>query len=257
MEAGTRRELRDWVAPLTGVLFVVLIIAAGIIAGETPDATEDSAEEVLDFYVDNEDEMFVSGILFGLGGVDDAEDAEVILHEYGHAIHDAQVPGWGDEHQGGAMGEGWGDFLAGAYYARISGGFQDECIMDWDATSYSNADPPCLRRLDRNKTYPRNMTGSVHADGEIWSAFLWTLRAKLGCTETDASPECQSPRPPEANILSDRVLKLVLASHELLTTRAMFRDAVAALITTAGALGHPEWVPLIETSAAKYGLPLR
>ena len=27
---------------------------------------------------------------FGKGGVDDAEDAEVILHEYGHAIHFAQ-----------------------------------------------------------------------------------------------------------------------------------------------------------------------
>ena len=27
---------------------------------------------------------------FGKGGVDDAEDAEVILHEYGHAIQDSQ-----------------------------------------------------------------------------------------------------------------------------------------------------------------------
>ena len=30
------------------------------------------------------------GIRFGKGGVDDAEDAEVILHEYGHAIQDSQ-----------------------------------------------------------------------------------------------------------------------------------------------------------------------
>src|ERR1044072_7039138 len=29
-------------------------------------------------------------IRFGKGGVDDAEDAEVILHEYGHAIHSSQ-----------------------------------------------------------------------------------------------------------------------------------------------------------------------
>ncbi len=29
-------------------------------------------------------------IRLGKGGVDDAEDAEVILHEYGHAVHDAQ-----------------------------------------------------------------------------------------------------------------------------------------------------------------------
>ncbi len=32
---------------------------------------------------------------FGKGGVDDAEDADVILHEYGHAIQDAQVSGFG------------------------------------------------------------------------------------------------------------------------------------------------------------------
>src|SRR4051794_23352512 len=30
---------------------------------------------------------------FGTGGVDDAEDAEVTVHEYGHAIQDDQVPG--------------------------------------------------------------------------------------------------------------------------------------------------------------------
>ena len=29
----------------------------------------------------------------GKGGVDDAEDDEVIWHEYGHAIQDDQVPG--------------------------------------------------------------------------------------------------------------------------------------------------------------------
>ena len=34
-------------------------------------------------------------IRLGKGGVDDAEDAEVIVHEYGHAVHQTQVPGYG------------------------------------------------------------------------------------------------------------------------------------------------------------------
>ena len=34
-------------------------------------------------------------IRLGKGGVDDAEDAEVIVHEYGHAVHQSQVPGFG------------------------------------------------------------------------------------------------------------------------------------------------------------------
>ncbi len=49
---------------------------------------------------------------FGKGGVDDAEDADVILHEYGHAIHDSQVAGFGVEPEAGAIGEGFGDYWA-------------------------------------------------------------------------------------------------------------------------------------------------
>src|SRR3954468_20501185 len=33
-------------------------------------------------------------ITLGKGGVDDAEDAEVIVHEYGHSVQDDQVPGF-------------------------------------------------------------------------------------------------------------------------------------------------------------------
>ncbi|RMD97392.1 MAG: hypothetical protein D6812_15385, partial [Deltaproteobacteria bacterium] len=55
---------------------------------------------------------------FGDGGVDDSEDADVILHEYGHAIHDDQVPGWGPGYttEQRAIGEGFSDFLAGMFY---------------------------------------------------------------------------------------------------------------------------------------------
>ena len=182
-------------------------------------------------------------IAFGAGGVDDGEDAEVIVHEYGHAVHHAQVPGWGARHQGGAMGEGFGDFLAAVFYGReISGGFQDTCIADWDATSYSAANPPCLRRADSAKKYPKGMTNSsVHSDGELWSSFLWRLRAKLGETSIEQS---------------DNTLKLVLTSHEFLTGNAQFGDAIAALRLAADALGQPEWPALIDETAAETTMPL-
>jgi Zn-dependent metalloprotease len=54
-------------------------------------------------------------ITFGDGGVDDAEDADVIIHEYGHALQDAIIPGFGQSSEARAMGEGFGD------YQRISG----------------------------------------------------------------------------------------------------------------------------------------
>ena len=52
---------------------------------------------------------------FGKGGVDDAEDAEVILHEYGHAMQDSQATPFGNfglSEEAGAIGEGFGDYWA-------------------------------------------------------------------------------------------------------------------------------------------------
>lgn len=179
-------------------------------------------------------------INFGNGGVDDAEDAEVILHEYGHAMQDAQVPGWGDTEEGGAMGEAFGDFQSAAYFARTSGGFQDLCVADWDATSYSTTKPPCLRRMDSMKQYPKDLEKEVHADGEMWSSFLWRVRAALAKKTVQRS---------------DLALKLVIASHELQTPETDFRHGVAALKSAARILGHKEWVPLITKAAAVNGMP--
>ena len=47
-------------------------------------------------------------ITYGTGGVDDAEDAEVIWHEYGHSIQDNQVPGFGTSLEAASIGEGLG-----------------------------------------------------------------------------------------------------------------------------------------------------
>ena len=68
----------------------------------------------------------------------------------------------------------------GTVGAQLSGGFQDVCIADWDATSYSTTIPPCLRRLDGTKHYPESIDGDPHDDGEIWSATLWQIRGAIG-----------------------------------------------------------------------------
>jgi len=119
----------------------------------------------------------------GRGGVDDAEDPEVLWHEYGHAIQSDQVPGWGSEGQTGAIGEGFGDYMAVAMSQASSPSTPrtpHSCVMDWDATSYTSRTPHCLRRTDGNKTFPDDLTGEVHADGEIWSRALWDINRKLG-----------------------------------------------------------------------------
>jgi Zn-dependent M32 family carboxypeptidase len=49
----------------------------------------------------------------GKSGVDDAEGGWVIVHETGHAVHDAQVPGFGSSLEAGSIGEGVGRLLLG------------------------------------------------------------------------------------------------------------------------------------------------
>ncbi|MBK8151255.1 MAG: hypothetical protein IPK58_24395 [Acidobacteria bacterium] len=55
---------------------------------------------------------------FGTGEVDDAEDGEVIIHEYAHAILDDQVPNFGGNQEGTearAISEGFGDYWAASF----------------------------------------------------------------------------------------------------------------------------------------------
>ena len=124
-------------------------------------------------------------LAFGTGGVDDAEDAEIILHECGHSIQDAQVPGFGVSDEAGAMGEGFGDYLAASFFADAKPARLRNCVGSWDATAYSPEDPPCLRRVDSTKHYPRDIVKEVHSDGEIWSACLWQIRELLGGERAD------------------------------------------------------------------------
>ncbi len=119
-------------------------------------------------------------ITLGKGGVDDAEDAEVIVHEYGHSVHDNQVPGFGTTPDAGAIGEGFGDYLAVTVSAHEAPTADEPCVADWDSTSYTSTVPHCLRRVDGTKHYPEDLAGEVHADGEIWSRALWDIRGALG-----------------------------------------------------------------------------
>jgi len=101
--------------------------------------------------------------------------------------------------------------------AQQSGGFQDECIAEWDATFYAPGVPHCLRRLDGTKHYPESIAGEVHRDGEIWSAALWQIRGAIGATRAD---------------------KLVLQHHFLIGTDPSFNEAANALVTAAQGLGY-------------------
>ena len=126
-------------------------------------------------------------VRFGKGGVDDAEDAEVILHEYGHAIQDSQQQpfGFGETVEAGSIGEGFADYWAVTVSDVVAPTPDPACVADWDSVSYTSTTPHCLRRVDRGLHYPADLNGEVHHDGQIWSRALWDIRNALGHVKAD------------------------------------------------------------------------
>jgi hypothetical protein len=55
------------IGPLMGIVFVVLVVIAFIVSGETPDV-DDSKQDIVDFYIDNDTEQQLSSALLALGG---------------------------------------------------------------------------------------------------------------------------------------------------------------------------------------------
>jgi hypothetical protein len=170
-------------------------------------------------------------IRYGKGGVDDAEDAEVILHEYGHAIHFAQGFSF-DSAEAGAISEGFGDYWAvtvSDVVARKLGVPEREplaCVADWDATSYTSTTPHCLRRVDTDLHYPANLSGEVHHDGQIWSRALWDIRRALGNVKADTVILQGSFDFPGTSMTA-------LANRTVAAARNLYGDAVAGAVTTA------------------------
>ena len=129
-------------------------------------------------------------LYFGDGGVDDAEDSDIVLHEFCHAIQDSIAPSvfFGTSaSQARAMGEGYADYWAFSsnYEPGLGSGRDQYCLADWDARCNGDdssqncgypANADCLRRVDSAKTmndYINGETsGTEHKNGEIWSSAL-------------------------------------------------------------------------------------
>jgi len=107
---------------------------------------------------------------FGEGGVDDAEDADVVIHELGHGVHDWATGGGLSQVEG--LSEGIGDFAA-AEYSRSFGHWtpadpQHQWVFSWDGHN-----PFWSGRVTDwtdTRTYPGDLVGQIHTDGQFWSS---------------------------------------------------------------------------------------
>ena len=159
-----------------------------------------------------------------------ASDGDVMLHEYGHAIQNNQVPGWGATNpvthraETRAMGEGFGDILACVAFAERGGGFQREFFEDW---VFGSTPIKALRRVDGTKVYPTDWHNEEHDDGEIWSAALWNIYRTMGG---------DSMNPATRQAAANALLKTVILSHHSVAANASMPDGAEAVMNTNAAL---------------------
>jgi hypothetical protein len=97
--------------------------------------------------------------------------ADVPYHEYGHGINHTFYAATGNSYNNGGMDEGYADVWALSLTLEpvLAAGYQIS-----NTTSF-------IRRYDENKkVYPVDITGEVHADGEIIAGAWWDTYLQLG-----------------------------------------------------------------------------
>lgn len=122
-------------------------------------------------------------LFFGEGGVDDAEDADVVIHEYYHAVSNSANGGtnFGSERQ--CLDEAIGDYF-GCSYSHSIDPFKWENVFTWDGhNQYWSG-----RRGDNpmNKTYPVSFAnGNIYAHTDLYVCALMEIYFAIGRFKTD------------------------------------------------------------------------
>lgn len=183
-------------------------------------------------------------ITFGTWFVDDAEDADIILHEYCHAILDDQVPGFGLNRNTCPIAEGFGDFFAACFFAEINGGFNRECVGDWNGVGKIS---DCVSRVDSKKHYPEDFLGldSCDRDGEIWSASLWDIYLQMGGASKIKTRRLAA---------RDNSIRLIIESNFNLNINSRFEDAADAIIIADKNIYDSAYEHLIREVLVKRGI---
>lgn len=147
---------------------------------------------------------------FGLGGVPDAEDADVVVHEYTHAISYDINPYTSLATERGSIEEAMCDVMAAVRSKKYTT-FNWRRIFNYDgpnpvAAGYIAFWPG--RNGNSPKTY-RNRVGSLYPDSEIWTSCLLDISESIG---------------------ADTLIDLMLASISLLTPSSTMPQAAQAII---------------------------
>lgn len=159
-------------------------------------------------------------IVFGEGGVDDAQDADVLIHELGHGLHHWITNGGLSQVEG--LSEGSGDYAAASYSRDFPGQWQptDEeffWVFNWDG--HNPFWPGRVTNWNLDHTYPDNIGSGIHTQGQYWSSCNLVAREAIGGLAMD---------------------KAFWTGISMTSSTTSQKDAAQAVLTAAQALGHSD-----------------
>jgi hypothetical protein len=170
------------------------------------------------FYLFVEDRIHMGA---GGDGVNEAEDAQGIIHEYGHALLQAIVPDIITE-EGGAFHESFGDLVSVFTTLEFRNG-DVACLFHWAERG------ECLRRVDADLVYPDDLRFEVHLDGELYNGAVWDIFTTVLQEQTGLAPEdCQDRQANPCDAVRDQVYATLLGSLPFLTPTMTLDDAATA-----------------------------
>ena len=193
-------------------------------------------------------QYWTNSLHFGDGGADDAEDAGVILHEYGHAImyeHLGFHPRIAGEP--GVLAEGFSDYWAVSYRRHLmdsgqvpTGDWRD--VFPWDGVFWGG------RRADGNAHYDTienncRLSCDFYFYAQTWSALMMQLWERIGREVTDRMHIAAFPYLAGDFTLADMVQALMLVDDALYDQ--LYLGQIYDVFAHRGFLGPATGIPVI------------
>ena len=124
--------------------------------------------------------IFGSGHSVGIEHVDDAEDADVIVHEYGHAVSASACPNCNSGLERTAIDEAVCDYLATSYKKALDS-YNWQNMFSWDGhNEFWNG-----RNVASVKHYPEDNKLDIYYRSEIFSSVLMQIWDAVGKEAAD------------------------------------------------------------------------